>query len=218
MRTLLDGQTWDISLDEARVSHEERRRLLREHQPIAFEWREVWDEDLGEVTDKQVPLPAPVCQMCDEPWRKFGCATFRAVALVGVLEREEQKKARTISELTEALTPRFGVERLRERGNQRLSIRMEVDEYSLMQGGLAVIDGTLMQIRAQWLKWFKAVGDRRRILADQLYALTLDSDYYVWLTQEFDPCAISIKRPGAPWDDPAWLNPVTPSHVSTDDR
>lgn len=188
-------------LSDVELSLGERGGLLREHGRCDSEWRDVWDDATRSIVEKDIPFDAPICGRCREPWGREGCRTVRAILLLGIRERELSEKARRVSELQEALSPRFGVERLREPGNQTAALRMQVDHYTLMHGRMGVVDAVLRKMRDHWRDWFKKVGDLERIAADHSYALELDSDYYVYLTQDFRaPSAFDFhKPPNAPW-------------------
>jgi hypothetical protein len=206
------NERFEIPLADVQLSRADRERVLAVHHRQDYEAASVFNEAIGAFVETIVPLAEPICRACRELWGDYGCATARAVLLVGIHEREARKGSRRIAELTEALTPRFGVERLRDRGNRTTELRMTIDEYSLLYGGIGVVDAVLSKMRDEFRRWFRDVGDQARARSDKLWALTLDSDRYVYLTQTFDPSAPVIKRPNAPWDEPALPSPAVSDH------
>ncbi len=196
-------EVFDIPAGEVRLSSAERRELLRRHERRDYEISDAWID--GAYTPGTIlPLEVPICTECGETWGKWGCSTVRAVVLLGITEREQAKDARAIDELREALTPRFGVHRLNEAGNNIVALGMQIDEYSLIHGGMALVEATIRRMHRHWQAWFKHTGNLRRVRADHAAALLLDSEYYRWLTSEFDPRKTYEKPRGAPWDYADW--------------
>jgi hypothetical protein len=199
-----ESEIFEIPVGEIRLSSSERRGLLQIHERRDSELVETQNAVTGEYEYVSVPLDRPICSECQEPWGKWGCRAVRAAALLGVAEREQAKDARTVDELREALTPRFGVYRLNEAGNNIVAVGMQIDEYSLIHGGIGLVEATLERISRHWRAWFKHTGNLRRVRADHAAALLLDSEYYRWLTSEFDPRKTYEKPRGAPWDYADW--------------
>lgn len=182
------------------LSDAERATILRLHHPKCHEWREVWDDALEDVYEKAIPLDVPVCYACAEPWGEAGCSTHRAIVLLGFIEDEKREVVRRNEALNDALLPRFGVSRLAEPGNNRVELSMWIDAYTLLRGNMELVDATLAKMRDHWRQWFKDIGDRERIAQDHTYALTLDSERYVYLTQTFDALAPYTHLPNTPWE------------------
>jgi hypothetical protein len=169
----------------------ERTRLAGQHQRTDVEWV-TWGESR--------PLVVPRCVSCGEAWGEWGCSTRRALTLLAQAETDTQTEKRRVAELQEALSPRFGVERLQDRGNLSIRLAMQIDQHSLVYGGMGVVQATLERMGHEFAVWFQKVGDKARVAHDHIYALQLESEYYCHITQEFDAAAPYIKRPGAPWD------------------
>lgn len=181
----------------------DRYALIERHQRKTVDYVPTWDEEEEEEFLKPIPLPEPLCSGCGEVWGEYGCRTIRALAVIGANERIAKEASRRNAELTEALTPRFGVSRLREPGNTTVELRMHVDRHTLIYA-------------REWRAWFKNVGHLQRIRADASYALTLDSQHYAFLTQEFDPTASFEKLPNAPWATVPWEDREQPQTELTD--
>lgn len=177
----------------------DRRALTRGHERRDGEWRAVWDEEAQAVIEKLVPFATPLCASCREPWEKWGCPTVRAATVIGWRDEQLRELARNVDGLKEALSPRFGVSRLREAGNRTIALGMRIDEYTLIEGGMDLVVFTLQKMGNEFRAWFKKRGDRARAQSDHLYALSLDSQYYTYLTQEFNPATDFLKPMNAPW-------------------
>ncbi len=186
----------------------DREALSKRHQPLRTEWRNVWDESTSSVIEKAIPCE-PYCGGCREPWGEGGCRIHRALLWLSIHERARHELARRVSALEEALAPRFGVEKLRDRQNPWIELRMRIDRYSLIHGGIGVVLSVLKEIERHFRQWFKDVGDKERLAVDHAYALALDSRRYTYLTQEFDAGADLVKPPGDAWPElrPPWEAP-----------
>lgn len=193
---------FEIPLSDVRLSEGDRRGVLRQHFAVDQECREVWDEGTMAIVEKWIRLPEPICSTCGAPWGKYGCAIARSVLLVGILEREHYKQARRVHELTEALTPRFGVERLRHHGNRSIELRFQIDEYTLLRGRMPFVHAVLEKLGRYYVEWFKREGDKARMEQDHAYALAMDVQYANQL-RAWTGGDDWVKPPDLPWPDRA---------------
>ncbi len=189
-----------FEVERVSLSKLERVALFRQHQRVVSELRSVFDEQTQKLIVKSIPLATPVCGACGEPWETEGCSTVRALTLLSIHERTIAKQVRRVTELTDALLPRFGAWRLRDPGNRTVELRIQIDEFTIAQGKLPLVEAALVRMRDEFRVWLKKVGDLARIRADHAQALAMDSEYYTYLATEFDPTAPFAKQPGAPWE------------------
>lgn len=124
------------------------------------------------------------------------------LVVLAALERHQGENQRRISELEDAATLFAHVERYPRVQDDTVEARFRINKRVLVYGKMPLVVATVMKMLREWRVWFKNVGDLERIREDHGYALSLDNERYVYLTQEFDPKDAFDKTPGAPWPWP----------------